>query len=158
MAGFLVNSIAGNWCEGAVLRRMSTLGAKSSSRAAQIYLNRRGMTRSGIESLPRARPNLPVASRSKLVWRGSRINSSIIPANRTGREILIPDRTRVSERPWERGARGHGCPGWTWGREVISCRLGEKEPAEASAFSPVLETKCSAGVRDFTLFCGVLAI
>ena len=52
LAGFLVNSIAGNWCEGAVLRRMSILGAKSSSRAAQIYLNRRGMTRSGIESLP----------------------------------------------------------------------------------------------------------
>lgn len=67
-------------------------------------------------------------------WRGSRINSSIFPApphNRAGQEILVPERARVLERPWERGARGRRCSGWTGGREVISCRLGEKELGQA---------------------------
>ena len=112
----------------------------------------------GVESLPAPGRTFPCGFKIEAGLERFKDQFEHHPANRAGREILIPDRARVSERPWKRGPRGHLCPEWTWGRKVISCRVGEKELSKASAFSPVLETKCSTRVRDFTLFCGVLEI
>lgn len=117
---------AENWREGAVLRGTSILGAESSTHAAQIDLNIRGMARLRVESLPpgqakpsrlwlsgqsrgSALPSLPaplpasaeLGSPPAGCWTGSRVDSSIFSPLAT----LLPSWT------WDSGSRQSGGQG-----------------------------------------------